>query len=86
MVTSERDCIVSSRYLSTVGIMRVKFCNIQTVSAWSVRNRTSCTKDGLIVNAKLGLPLMVLSEVVNNLVRIPTVAVSRLHSGSTTCC
>jgi hypothetical protein len=82
MATSECDCVVSAWYLSTVCIVRVKFCNVQTVPAW---DRTTGTKDSLIVDAKLGLPLMVLSEVVNNLVRIPTVAVTRLHSGSTTC-
>lgn len=65
--------------------MRVELCNVESVPVRSTGKRTTSAKDSLVVNAKLGLSLMVLSEVVNNLVRIPTVAVTRLHSGATTC-
>jgi hypothetical protein len=66
--------------------MRVELGDVQAVGIGSSRNRASCTKDSLVVNAKLGLPLLVMSEVVDNLVRIPTVAVARLHSGTTASC
>jgi len=66
--------------------MRVELSDVQTVGIGSSRDRASCTKDSLVVNAKLGLPLLVMSEVVDNLVRIPTVAVTRLHSGTTASC
>lgn len=66
--------------------MRVELSDVKSVGIGSSRDWTASTKDSLVVNAKLGLPLLVMSEVVDNLVRIPTVAVSRLHSGTTTSC
>jgi hypothetical protein len=66
--------------------MRVELSDVQAIGTGTSWNRASCTKDSLVVNAKLGLPLLVMSEVVDNLVRIPTVAVARLHSGTTASC
>ena len=66
--------------------MRVELSDVQAVGTGTSRNWASCTKYSLVVNAKLGLPLLVMSEVVDNLVRIPTVAVTRLHSGTTASC
>ena len=63
------------------GIVTIKLGNVQAMLiGWSTRVlNTSSVEYRLIVDAKLGLPLLILSEVCNDLIRIPPIRMSALH-------